>query len=134
MAFKEKSGSKAVKPFGLKLSDGCSVVVAVSNPLLKPLLNLNLNPKASGGNGDVAAVIETLFMDNLISAAAEGTSFVVAQPEKFRYYRSRTGTRSIAENLSTALSEPTCTRAADYQELGKQINKVLESDTRLPPN
>jgi len=129
LAFKEKIAAKGTKSFGLKLSDGYSVVLAVSNPLLRPLINLNLNA-TSGGSGD-AAVIDTLFMDSLISAAAEGASFAVAQPEKFRYYRSRTGARSIAENLSATLAEPTCTRAADYQELSKQINKVLELDTKL---
>lgn len=128
LAFKEKAAAKGTKSFGLKLSEGCSVLLAVSNPLLRPLINLNLT---NTSNGD-AAVIDTLFMDNLISAAGEGASSAVAQPEKFRYYRSRAGARSIAENLSAALSEPTRARAVDYQELGKQINKVFELDTKLP--
>ena len=99
------------------------------------MVNLTLNPP-SGNDSSEAAVIETLFLNHILSAAATTSAATTGQSEalgslteKFRYYRSRGGgARTCAQNISAAVGDiPT----ADLGEFLRQINTAFEEDTKL---
>lgn len=134
LALKEKAAAKG-KALGFQLSDGCSVLVKVCNPLLSKMVNLTLNPP-SGNDSSEAAVIETLFLDHMLSAAATTSTSTPGQSgalgalaEKFRYYRSRGGgARTCGQNISAAIGDIPTSDLGEFQRL---INTAFEEDTKL---
>lgn len=136
LTLKDKAANKG-KASGFQLTEGCSVMVKVCNPLLSKTVNLTFNTSTDSSE---AAVIETLFMDHLLSAAATTTTatagaakaqggVVGSMTEKFRYYRSRSsGARTCAQNISAAIGDLS---TSDLGEILREVNIAFEEDTKL---
>ena len=100
----------------LKVSEGCSVVVKVVNPLLEELQKKDL----FAINSDT---LQTSFMTGIINASLKGTS--TNKADKFTYEPAKfTATKKVKETLPSTVT--------DVKKFLRNVNKQFAAQCKLP--
>ena len=109
-----------------KMSDGCSVVVRVCNPLFRGMLEFAARQP---GANPPSKEINTSFMSTLMSCAAQGiTGPSIANMNKFTY---DSGKFSTSRNDKTTQQRLPSTLSNDMKKLTKSLNKHFSVSTGI---
>ena len=123
---KEKDATGAPAPIGtLRVAEGMSMVVKVMNPLLKGLVQPDLDSPSPN--------VQTIFMNTLLDSAATGTSGGSARKEKFALDPAKYSL-DTAKHANKLISQHLPKTVEDVPQLMKAVNKTFESETGLHVN